>query len=246
MNRSDTVILVTGSNGGIGSGVVRHLLEVGYRKIACQCRNSSDAVQKVLAEHGLDRSLHLFDGDLTAEAYLPKLQKEISERLGDVDAVVNLAGGSTNGVSWKLSLEDFQRVLAMNLTTAFLTCRQFVPRMREKGSGRIINTSSVVGFKGAAGAAHYGAAKAAVAGFTKSLSLELAGKGVTANTMALGYFDVGIIRHVPADLQKKFKEEIPAGRFGTAKEVGGLVAYLLSDEAQYLTGQVFHINGGLY
>lgn len=246
MNKNERVILVAGSNGGIGANVVEYLFECGYRKIACQYRSSFGNIGRIIEKYKLDPSSHLFCGDLCDEVYLTKLQQEISEKLGDVDVVINLAGGSTNGLSWKLSLKDFNSVMAMNLTTTFLTCRQFIPRMREREFGRIINVSSVVAFKGVIGASHYAAAKAAVAGFTKALSLELANKNITANTLALGYFDAGMIRHVPEEIQQKIKQDIPLGRFGTVQEMAGCIHYLLSDEARYVTGQAFHINGGLY
>src|SRR3989338_775382 len=245
-NISQPVILITGASGGIGAGVADSLFERGYTRIACQHRSSSDHLGRIIQKYTLDPKQHLFQGDLTNEAYVEDLKKKINEQFGAVDVLINLAGGSTNGLSWKLSLQEFHDVMAMNLTTTFLTCRQFIPRMREKGFGRIINTSSVVAFKGTTGAAHYSAAKAAVVGFTKSLSLELANKNITANTLALGYFDVGIINHVPVEMQRKIQQDIPLKRFGTVKEIGRLVEYLLNDESAYITGQIFHINGGLY
>ena len=246
MSKSERVILVSGSNGGIGADVVEYLFECGHRNIACQHRSSPDRIGRVLEKLGLDPARHLFQGDLRDENYLVRLQRDISEKLGDVAVIINLVGGSTNGLSWKLSLDDFNNVMAANLTTTFLTCRQFISGMREKAFGRIINVTSVVAFKGVAGAAHYCAAKAGIIGLTKALSLELANRNITANTLALGYFDTGMINQVPDEVQQKIKGDIPLGRFGAAREVAACINYLVGDDAGYVTGQVFHINGGLF
>ena len=118
--------------------------------------------------------------------------------------------------------------------------------MRAAGGGRIVNTSSVVAFTGVAGASHYCAAKAGVVGFTKSIARELVSKHVTANVLALGYFDYGMLYTVPENLREGIREQIPARRFGTAAEIGGTLIHLLSDEGAYTNGQVLHINGGMY
>jgi len=118
--------------------------------------------------------------------------------------------------------------------------------MRTAGSGRIINISSVVAFTGIPGAAHYCAAKGAVASYTKAISLELAPKNITANTVALGYFQYGLIHQVNQQLQAEIRERIPLKRFGSGSDLGGLIKFLLSEESGYMTGQVMHINGGQF
>jgi 3-oxoacyl-[acyl-carrier protein] reductase len=118
--------------------------------------------------------------------------------------------------------------------------------MRDKNRGRIINVSSVVAYTGVAGASHYCAAKAAVIGFSKSLSIELAPKNIAVSVVALGYMDFGLIRDVPAEMQAELKARIPARRFGSSDEAGSLVAFLLGDGGAYSSGQVYHLNGGVY
>jgi 3-oxoacyl-[acyl-carrier protein] reductase len=137
-------------------------------------------------------------------------------------------------------------VLRDSVITTFLTCRRFIPGMRAARGGRIVNVSSVVAFAGVAGASHYGAAKAGVVGYTKSIARELANRGVTANVLALGYYDYGMMYTIPDDIREEIRASIPAGRLGTAAEIGGMLSFLLSDEGGYTTGQVLHINGGLY
>lgn len=238
--------LVTGTNGGVGYEVVSHLLAAGERNLVCQYRSGKDRIEQLLTQYDLDPTTHLFQADLTSESEVKSMQAAIKTKLGAVSHVVNIAGASTNGMSWKLSFEDFQKVIADNLFSTFLVCKTFIPDMREAKYGKIVNTSSVVAFSGVAGASHYCAAKAAIVGYSKAISLELAGSSVSVNTLALGYMQFGLIDEVSSDLQEKIKAQIPMKRFGSGNEVGALVQYLLSDHANYITGQVLHLNGGLY
>ena len=145
-----------------------------------------------------------------------------------------------------MTKDDFMRVVEDSLLTTFLCSKTFIPDMRESKYGRIINFSSIVGSTGMPGASHYAAAKAGVMGFSKSLSLELANKNITVNALALGYFNAGLIDSVSKDLQAEIIKKIPANRFGEEQDIGAAVKYLLSPEAQFLTGQVIHLNGGQY
>jgi 3-oxoacyl-[acyl-carrier protein] reductase len=240
------VVLVTGSNGGVGSRLVRYLLNSGYRKLACHYRAGCEAVESELVAHGLDPGTHLYRAELRDEDQVRAMRLQIEERLGPVHALLNVAGSSTNGMSWRLSLAAFAEVLESNLTSAFLCSREFIPSMRERRRGRILNFSSVVAFTGVAGASHYCAAKAGLVGLTKALALELANRNITVNAIALGYFGFGLLDEVPPDLQAEIKSRIPAGRFGEASDVGSLVRLLMDDESSYLTGQVLHLNGGQY
>jgi NAD(P)-dependent dehydrogenase (short-subunit alcohol dehydrogenase family) len=243
---TDRTIILTGASGGIGVALTNYLLESGVTSLALQYRTSSDELFAVLRRHGLDPENHCFRADLSDEDNVRVFGQEVRERYGIPWGLINLVGSTSNSLSWKLSLDEFQRILASNLTTTFLVCREFIPGMREAGGGRILNTSSVVAFSGVAGAAHYAAAKAGVVGFTKAIARELSARNVTANVMALGYFEYGMLYTVPEDLREGIREQIPARRFGTAAEIGGTVVHLLSDDSAYTTGQILHINGGLY
>ena len=238
--------LITGSNGGIGLVVAEHLLAKGARSLAFQYRSSSDKIAECLKRFDLDPAKHLFKADLCSEGDVASLRGSIEANLGPVWGLVNIAGGSSNSLSWKTPLAEFRKVVDDNLTSTFLASREFIPGMRAMESGRIINISSVVASTGAPGAAHYCAAKGAVASYTKALSLELAPKKITANTIALGYFQYGLIDQVNEQLQAEIKERIPLKRFGLGSEVGGLIKYLLSDESAFITGQIIHLNGGLF
>lgn len=245
-NKMANVTLITGSNGGIGLAVAEHLLAHGMRSLAFHYRSGSDKITECLKRFDLDPQRHLFKADLSDESDVAQLRTSIEGSLGPVLGLVNIAGGSSNSMSWKTSLAEFRKVLDDNLTSTFLCCREFIPGMRSTASGRIINISSVVAFTGAVGAAHYCAAKGAIASYTKALALELAPKGITANALALGYFQYGLIHQVNEQLQAEIKERIPLKRFGNGSDVGGYVRFLLGEESSFTTGQVIHLNGGQY
>jgi NAD(P)-dependent dehydrogenase (short-subunit alcohol dehydrogenase family) len=239
-------ILITGSNGSLGARLVSDFLDAGVDRIACHYRSSSERISSVLRKRGRDAAQHVFQAELTEERQVQALRHAVEERLGPVWGIVNLAGGSTNSMVWKLSLEAFYRVLNDNLLSTFVVTREFLPGMRERGAGRIVNISSIVAHTGVPGASHYCAAKAAIEGFTKAVALETAPKGITVNCIALGYFDQGIINQVPAGVLEGIVDRIPLKRLGRASELYPLLAYLLSPESDFMTGQVLHLNGGHY
>ena len=212
----------------------------------CQYRSHPDAITAVLEKHGLDAGERLLRADLTDENDVSALHRTLRERFGSVFGLVNLAGGSSNCMSWKMTRQEFQQVVDLNLMTTFLTCREFIPEMRERGCGRIVNISSVVAHTGVVGASHYCAAKAGIVGFSKSLALELAPKNIAVMVVALGYFNYGLLHTIPAEQREVIRGRIPAQQFGQAEHIGGLLSFLLSDAGAYSSGQVYHLNGGLY
>lgn len=240
------LILITGANGGIGQHVLRHLLGHGHTNVLCHYRIEHALIDEAFRLHDLAPDSRRFQADLSDEASVMRMQQAITLAHGPVQVLVNVAGTSSNGMSWKLATDDVTRVLNDNVLSTFLCCKAFVPAMRDAGFGRVINFSSIVGATGIPGAAHYAAAKAAVAGFTKSVAQEVANRGVTVNALALGYFDAGMISSVPEVMQAEIRKRIPAGRFGSGKDVGAAVAYLMDEDAAFLTGQVIHLNGGQF
>jgi 3-oxoacyl-[acyl-carrier protein] reductase len=156
------------------------------------------------------------------------------------------AGITRDRVTWKLDLAQWEEVMRVNLTGAFLCCKHVVPDMRSQGWGRVVLISSVVAQIGVAGTAAYAASKAGLFGLTRTLAKEVANSGITVNCLALGYFEEGMMLRLPQEAQTRVLEGIPSRRLGRGLEVGGAVSYLCSEEASYVTGQVIGLNGGLY
>lgn len=245
-NPTDGFIVITGAGSGIGLSIVETLLSAGLTKLVCQYRSRNEELFDLLKKFNLDPNQHSIKAELTNEDDIKSMNDFGTSKFGNIHALINVAGASTNSMSWKMSKENFTDIINANLLSAFLCSKEFIPAMRNQSFGRIINFSSVVAFTGTVGSAHYCAAKAGVVGLSKALSLELANKNITVNTIALGYFDRGLINDVSATLQEEIKEKTPIKRFGQANEVGGLIKYILGKDADFTTGQVFHINGGLY
>jgi 3-oxoacyl-[acyl-carrier protein] reductase len=239
-------ILITGAGSGIGLSIVETLLLSGFTQLVCQYRTRNNELFDLLKKFELSPNDYAIKAELTDEEDIQKIHKFGKNKFGNIYALINVAGASTNSMSWKMTKDDFTGVVNANLLSVFLCSKEFIPEMRDQSIGRIINFSSVVAFTGTVGSAHYCAAKAGVVGLSKALSLELANKNITVNTIALGYFDRGLINDVSLPLQEEIKSRTPIKRFGQANEVGGLVKYILGLDAEFTTGQVFHINGGLY
>lgn len=231
-------VIVTGASGGLGSVVASVLALRGYDVVA-QYRSVEP---KIIAP---DHKVRLVKADLADESQARALV-DVARNERVPWGVVNLAGGCVNGMSWKMGADDFSNVLEQNVLTTHNVCRAVIPFMREFGRGRIINVTSVVGQTGLVGGAAYAAAKAAIVGYTKSLALELAPKGITANAIAAGYFSAGLINAVDEKSKASVISRIPLGRLGDPRELADFVFALLDGEASnYLTGQVLGLNGGL-
>lgn len=239
------LLVITGASGGVGVALVEVLAKT-WPNLVCHYRTHRSAIADVLARHDLDPAERLVCADLSDERQVEAMHKSIHERFGSVYGLINLAGASSNAMSWKMTRQDFQNAFEANLLTTFLSCRQFIPEMRSQERGRIVNISSVVAQTGVAGASHYSAAKAGIIGLSKSLALELAPKNIAVSVVALGYFQYGMIHTIPPERQDAIRQTIPARQFGRAEQLAGLLSFLLSDAGAYSGGQVYHLNGGLY
>lgn len=171
--------------------------------------------------------------------------EEVAERHGRLDIIVNNAGVTRDGLILRMSDEDFDDVLRVNLRSAFVACRSAARPMMRGRFGRIVNIGSVAGIMGNPGQANYAAAKAGLIGLTKSIAKELGGKGITANVIAPGFIDTDMTGALPAAIREAVLPAIPLKRFGTGKDIAAAVAYVTSDEAGYLTGHVLSVDGGL-
>jgi 3-oxoacyl-[acyl-carrier protein] reductase len=188
----------------------------------------------------------IFQGDIRKEADIKALIASVVAAFGTVDIVLNNAGISKSEISWKAEQTNWEDTLAINLTGPFLVAKHALKHMRENKFGRIIFMSSIVAQTGFIGASAYGASKAGLIGLTKSIAKEVANKGITVNSIALGYFNAGMINDVPIEMQQKLINDIPVRDLGNPEQLAELMNYLISEKASYLTGQTLNLNGGLY
>jgi acetoacetyl-CoA reductase len=236
------IAFVTGGTRGIGAGVAVALKMAGY-SVAVNYRSNTETAKKFSLETGIPA----FQWDVADyQSCADGLEKVYSELGGDVDVLVNNVGIVRDSMLHKMTLEDWAAVLAVNLSSVFNMCRLVVPSMRERRYGRIINISSVNGQKGQIGQTNYSSAKAGVIGFTKSLALESASKGITVNAVAPGYVSTDMTDVIKNDIKAKIMAEIPVGRFGTVEEIAESVLFLASEKASFITGAVLSLNGGQY
>ena len=246
MTLDGKIALVTGGSRGIGRGIALRLSELGA-KVAINYVSNPDAAQEVvdaIVANGGEGRLYQFDVS-DSDAVNSSIAK-IIEDYGRLDILVNNAGITRDGLLMKMKEESWDQVLDTNLKGAF-NCIKAVNRpMMKQRWGRIVNISSVVGFAGNAGQANYAAAKAGLTGLTRSLARELASRNITVNGVAPGYIDTDMTRDLSEDVKTKILGEIPMRAMGSVEDVAGAVAYLVSEDACYVTGQFIHVNGGMF
>ena len=240
----DRVAIVTGASRGIGRAIALALARQGARVVAAARGDHAAAVAAEIAAAG--GQAVAASVDVTDASSVAAMVAETLERFGRVDVLVNNAGITRDQLMVRMKPEDWDAVVRTNLTAA-VTCTQAVLRsMIKQRGGRIISISSVVGQAGNAGQANYAAAKAGLIGFSKSLALEVASRGVTVNVVAPGLIETDMTRALPEEARKTWAEKIPLGRVGAPEDVAGAVCFLASDEASYITGQIIAVNGGMY
>ncbi len=243
MQNPNRIVLVTGATGGLGTAMCKGLAKDGYH-IAANYRNRSkaDAWAEEMQTAGIE--VALFEGDVTDYASVSNMVAEIEGKLGPIDILVNNAGITRDGRFAKMSPEDWHDVIATNLDSVFNCSRHVINGMIDRKFGRIINISSVNGQRGQFGQANYSAAKAGMHGFTKTLAMEVAKYGITVNTISPGYIGTDMVMAVEQKYRDAIVAQIPVGRLGGTHEVAHLVSFLASDDAGFITGANYSINGG--
>lgn len=239
------VALVTGGMGGLGEAICLKLAALGYTVVTTYSPTNTHADKwlREMRERGCQ--IHAFPCDVSDWDSCLACVKHITDEVGPVDVLVNNAGITRDMTFRKMDRVNWDAVMHTNLDSCFNMTKQVCEGMVDRGWGRVINISSVNGQKGAFGQTNYSAAKAGMHGFTKALSLEVARKGVTVNTISPGYIGTRMVMAIPREvLDSRIIPQIPIGRLGKPEEVAGLVAYLASEEAAFVTGANIAINGG--
>ncbi len=241
----DRVALVTGGTRGIGAAITEMLAASGAAVAAGYNRGkeSAEKFQKQMADKGATISIH--QGRVDDADDCARVAKEVLDRFGRVDFLVNNAGITVDKTVRKMTIDDWHQVLNVNLSGAFQMTKAVLEHMIERGSGRIVNISSVIGETGNIGQANYAASKAGLFGFTKSLAREMAQRGITVNCVAPGFIETEMVASIPEAALAKVVEKIPQRRLGKPEEVARVVRFLLEDESSYITGAEYSINGGL-
>jgi acetoacetyl-CoA reductase len=237
------VALVTGGMGGIGTAICRKLADDGFKVVTTYSKQGKE--QAWLSDNAAaGYTFHAYECDVTDFDACTTLAEKINSEVGNVDVLVNNAGITRDASFKKLSKTDWDMVIGTNLNSVFNISKQFVDGMADRGWGRVINISSINGQKGQFGQTNYSAAKAGMHGFSMALAQEVAKKGVTVNTVSPGYIATDMVMAVPEDVRNKIIAHIPVSRLGKPEEIAGLISYLASDLAGFMTGANLAINGG--
>ena len=244
-SKSRRVVLVTGGMGGLGETISTKMADAGYRVVVTYSPGNTKYAEWLsgMKDNGYD--IAAVPCDVADIDSCGKAVADVQDKVGAIDVLVNNAGITRDMTFKKMDKVNWDAVMRTNLDSLFNMTKQVADGMVERGWGRVINVSSVNGSKGAFGQTNYSAAKAGVHGFTKALALEVAKKGVTVNTISPGYIGTKMVTAIPEDiLNTKILPQIPVGRLGKPEEVAGLIIYLASEEAAFLTGANIAINGG--
>ncbi len=242
---SQKVAYVTGGMGGIGTAMCQRLHQDGFKVIA-GCGPSRDAQKWLDEQKALGFTFYASAGNVSDWESTKAAFEKVKAEHGPIDVLVNNAGITRDRMFLKMTPEDWNAVISTNLNSLFNVTKQVVGDMADRGWGRIINISSVNGEKGQAGQTNYSAAKAGMHGFTMALAQELAGKGVTVNTVSPGYIGTEMVKAIREEVLEKIVATIPVKRLGAPEEIASIVAWLASDQSGYSTGADFSINGGIH
>lgn len=237
--------IVTGAARGIGRATALKLAQEGYTVALNFLTSEVEAKESLALVQKISPASIAVQADVTKSVQTAELVQKVLKEFGRIDVLVNNAGITRDGFFHRLPQDQWEEVMTTNFEGAIHMMRDVIPHMRKAKSGRIVSISSVIAFTGNMGQTNYSASKAALIGFTKSLALESAELGVTVNAIAPGFIDTSMTRAIPQEILEKTIQRIPMKRLGQPEDIAETVAFLVSPAASYITGQTFHINGGL-
>ncbi len=246
MELTDKVAIVTGSARGIGREIALKLAEVGADVVVNDIESAAESLESVVKEiKALNRQSLAVTADVSSSEDVTRLVETAVKEFGKIDILVNNAGVTRDQLLMKMTDEEWDTVLNIDLKSAFLCTRAVIRHMLRQRSGRIISIASVVGMVGNAGQANYASAKAGVIGFTKSIAKEVGSRGITVNAVAPGYIQTKMTEQLNDDQRQEMLKHIPLASLGTPRDVAEAVAFLASEEARYITGHVLNVDGGM-
>lgn len=241
MSFEKKIVLITGASRGIGKAIAELFVARGARVMGTATSESgAQAISDYLGDNGKGYMLNVVD-----QQSIDSVLTAIREEFGEIDILVNNAGITRDNLLMRMKDEEWQSILDTNLTSVFSLSKAVIRGMMKKRFGRIISIGSVIGTIGNAGQANYAAAKAGLIGFSKSLAREVASRGITVNVVAPGFIETDMTQVLTEDQRAGILAQVPANRLGNAKEIASAVVFLASDEADYITGETLHVNGGM-
>lgn len=245
MNFKGQVAMVTGGGRGIGRAIAEGLAQRGCHIVIADI-NPDEAREAAAVLTSLGVKAMGITLDVSNSEEVKKVFENIRKEFNRIDILVNNAGITKDGLLLRMKEEDWDSVMDINLKSVFLCSKEAIKDMSQQRYGRIVNISSVAAFMGNPGQANYGASKAGIVGLTKTLAKEYAGRGITVNAVAPGFIQTAMTDVLPEKVKEEVKKQVPLGRFGTVKDVADAVIFLASPDSGYITGQVIHVNGGMY
>lgn len=240
------IAIVTGASRGIGRAIALNLAAAGAHIVAVYQQNKEKAEELAQEIEPLGRACLTVKADVAVEDEVNALIDQTMTQFGKIDMLVNNAGMTKDGLIMRMKTEDWHSVLNVNLSGMFYALKAVTKPMMKQRSGKIVFITSIIGLTGNAGQANYAAAKAGVIGLMKSAAKEFASRGIQVNAVAPGFIDTDMTKGLNDEVKKTYLEQIPLKRFGRVEDVAEAVKFLVSEKADYITGQVIHVNGGLY